>query len=188
MGARTEAGREGKERHLEHQSAVAIVELWPTPTAQDDNKSPEAHLAMKRRMGERDGTGANRTAITSLAVIVQTIQPPESWPTPGANDHKGSNELGQRRGQLDEAAENIFPSSPQGQDAATSGGPSSDASPGSRRRSARARLSPEFVEWLQGLPPFWTVPVTLGTDAYGRWGTWLARSRRLVRSLCSGSD
>ena len=28
-----------------------------------------------------------------------------TWPTPGANDHKGTAKLGQRRGQLDEAAE-----------------------------------------------------------------------------------
>src|SRR5208282_5152297 len=27
---------------------------WPTPVANDDNKSVEAHLAMKKRMGERD--------------------------------------------------------------------------------------------------------------------------------------
>lgn len=44
---------------------------WPTPAANDDNKTPAAHLAMKKRMGERDGTGANRTAITSLAVLVR---------------------------------------------------------------------------------------------------------------------
>lgn len=47
-----------------------IVELCavPTPCANEDNKSVEAHLAMKQRMVERDGTGANRTAITSLQV------------------------------------------------------------------------------------------------------------------------
>jgi hypothetical protein len=53
---------------------------WPTPAANDDNKTPEAHLAMKKRMGERDGTNANRTAITSLQVIVQ------NWPTARAED------------------------------------------------------------------------------------------------------
>jgi hypothetical protein len=30
---------------------------------------------MKQRMGERDGTGANRTAITSLQVMAQTVGP-----------------------------------------------------------------------------------------------------------------
>jgi len=54
---------------------VAWLAGWPTPVANDDNKSPEAHLAMKRRMGERDGTGANRTAITSLQVMAKTVGP-----------------------------------------------------------------------------------------------------------------
>ena len=48
---------------------------WPTPVANDDNKTPEAHLAMKQRMGERDGTGANRTAITSLQVMSKFTLP-----------------------------------------------------------------------------------------------------------------
>jgi len=52
--------------------------LWPTAVAQDDNKTLEGHLAMKRRMGERDGSGAHRTAVTSLQVLAQ------SWPTPMA--------------------------------------------------------------------------------------------------------
>jgi len=56
----------------------AQLASWPTPVANDDNKTPEAHLAMKQRMGERDGTGANRTAITSLQVTAQLA----SWPTP----------------------------------------------------------------------------------------------------------
>jgi hypothetical protein len=66
---------------------------WPTPCANEDNKSPEAHLAMKLRMGERDGTGANRTAITSLQVMAKTLA---SWPTPmaGTPAQKGYNEAG----------------------------------------------------------------------------------------------
>jgi hypothetical protein len=63
---------------------------WPTPVANDDNKTPEAHLAMKQRMGERDGTGANRTAITSLQVMAQMA----SWPTPMACDQRGSAGVG----------------------------------------------------------------------------------------------
>jgi hypothetical protein len=35
---------------------------WPTPVANDDNKSPEAHLAMKTRMGERE-TGRGPTEL-----------------------------------------------------------------------------------------------------------------------------
>ena len=48
---------------------------WPTPVANDDNKSPEAHLAMKKRMGERDGSGSERTAITSLQVMSKICTP-----------------------------------------------------------------------------------------------------------------
>ena len=54
---------------------LKLLAGWPTPVAKDDGKTPEAHLAMKRRMGERDGTGANRTAITSLQVMAQIVGP-----------------------------------------------------------------------------------------------------------------
>jgi hypothetical protein len=64
------------------QQADMVEAPYPTPVAGDDNKTPEAHLAMKKRMGERDGTGANRTAITSLAVLAQYT----GWPTPQAFD------------------------------------------------------------------------------------------------------
>ena len=47
----------------------AALAGWPTPVANDDNKTPEAHLRMKKRMGERDGTNSNRKAITSLQVM-----------------------------------------------------------------------------------------------------------------------
>jgi hypothetical protein len=54
---------------------VLLLAGWPTPVANDDNKSPEAHLAMKQRMGERDGTNADRKAIPSLQVMAKTIGP-----------------------------------------------------------------------------------------------------------------
>lgn len=53
---------------------VATFAGWTTPVANDDNKTPEAHLAMKQRMGERDGTNSNRTAITSLQVMAKYIE------------------------------------------------------------------------------------------------------------------
>ena len=66
------------------QQAQNFGETWPTPCANEDNKSLEAHLAMKKRMGERDGTGANRTAITSLQVMANAWQ--GQWPTPRTTD------------------------------------------------------------------------------------------------------
>ena len=59
---------------------------WPTPVTNDDNKTPEAHLRMKQRMGERDGSGANRTAITSLQVMAQVA----GWPSPTVGNADGS--------------------------------------------------------------------------------------------------
>jgi hypothetical protein len=56
-------------------SQQAVLSGWPTPTAQPDGKTPEAHLAMKRRMGERDGSHADRTAITDLQVMAKTAGP-----------------------------------------------------------------------------------------------------------------
>jgi len=53
---------------------------WPTPVANDDNKSVAAHLAMKQRMG------GNRTAITSLQVMAQLAP----WPTPTKGNADGS--------------------------------------------------------------------------------------------------
>lgn len=43
--------------------------LWPTPTAQEDQKSPEAHMAMKARM-----KGGPRHTITSVTVMVKALE------------------------------------------------------------------------------------------------------------------
>lgn len=52
---------------------------WPTPVANDDNKSPEAHLAMKARMG------GGRKAVTSLQVMAKMA----GWRTPSGSDGEG---------------------------------------------------------------------------------------------------
>lgn len=53
---------------------------WPTPVANDDNKSPEAHLKMKARM-----KGGPRSTITSLQVKAKV------WATPDTNTATYSN-------------------------------------------------------------------------------------------------
>jgi len=58
---------------------------------------------MKRRMGERDGTGANRTAITSLSVKAR------SWATPDAsvaNDGESTETFDARRERVKESKKN----------------------------------------------------------------------------------
>ena len=103
----------------------------------------------------------------------------ENWPTPGANDYKGTSPTGQRRGQLDEAAEQFWRPPTASEDAAgtvngnmqqmlthqakrvasslpapeteTDGSESSPSAPTSRRQ-----LNPRFAEWLMGWEPGWT--------------------------------
>jgi len=55
--------------------------LWPTPVAQDDNKSPEAHMQMKQRM-----KGGPRFKPTSLQVMVKGVER-GLWPTPTTQDN-----------------------------------------------------------------------------------------------------
>ena len=57
-----------------------VVKFWPTAVANDDNKSPEAHMAMKRRM-----KGGPRSTITSLNVMVKAL-----WPTVHGMDNEGN--------------------------------------------------------------------------------------------------
>ena len=56
--------------HIENGSSS-----WPTPVAHDDQKSPEAHLAMKASM-----PGGPRSTVTSLTVAAKM------WPTATATD------------------------------------------------------------------------------------------------------
>ena len=68
---------------------VKIVSTWPTPVANPDNKTPKAHLAMKLRMGERDGTHSNRTAITDLQVMAKAIGTTTSG-SPDQTENRGA--------------------------------------------------------------------------------------------------
>ena len=142
---------------------------WPTPVAQDDNKSVEAHLRMKERMG------GGRKAITSLQVAVQTVAgwatptamdsrrgglPPRdhdtgvplsqmaAWATPSARDWKdtpgmateGVNPDGSTRHRLDQ-----LPRQAHGAIASSSPAP----------MEKRGQLNPAHSRWLIGFPPAW---------------------------------
>ena len=63
---------------------------WATPVANDDNKSPEAHLVMKARMG------GGRKEITSLQVMAKMA----TWTTPQAHDAtpRGSGQTYEKNG------------------------------------------------------------------------------------------
>lgn len=69
---------------------------WPTATAGDSKASGSADY----------GTESGRHSGTTLTDAGRM------WPTPDTGCHKGSSQIGQRRGQLDEAAEQKFASPP----------------------------------------------------------------------------
>lgn len=62
-------------------SQTETVALLPTPTAHDDGKTPEAHMAMKQRMA-----GGPRQTITSLGVLARADF--KQLPTPTVGDSK----------------------------------------------------------------------------------------------------
>ena len=119
---------------------------WPTPrTVTGGGESAER----KKQLGREDAGGGDLQAAV------------ENWPTPGANDMKGSHREGQRHGQLDEAAEIKFQSSLLAQGTGD-GATSSEKHPTSRRR-----LNPAFVAWLMGWPWWWTHPAEINCARSG---------------------
>ena len=119
---------------------------WPTPVANDDNKTPEAHLAMKKRMGERDGTNANRTTITSLQVMAKMT----GWPSPTAQDSA-------RGGKPPRPHDTGIPLNQM----AAIAGPARLTASGqiltgsSAEMESGGRLNPELSRWLMSYPPEW---------------------------------
>jgi hypothetical protein len=145
---------------------AAQLASWPTPVAQDDNKSVEAHLAMKKRMG-------NRTAITSLQVMAKT-----AWPTPVTEDSRSSARHGYMfKGHsgttlLDAANMAAWPT-PIAGNADGSQAPK-DASPTGKRADGRkATVSLPTIARLAGTTPYGSTAATASggqlNPAHSRW-------------------
>lgn len=116
------------------------VRMWGTPVARDDQKSPEAHMAMKEAMG--------RNTVTSLTVQVKM------WPTPLARDGKGEPGTNFNQSNLVRSVGLHHP---------TTTTPGTDGSP-------KADLNPRFVAALMGVPWDWLNPCTpVETDSYHAW-------------------
>jgi hypothetical protein len=131
---------------LPRQAALAG---WPTPVTNDDNKSVEAHLAMKKRMGERDGTGSNRTAITSLQVMAQIAD----WPTPNTMTGGQTSRGGTRKGELLMGGiVRGFAEMDQPMRLCSDGTLLTGCSAG---MESGGRLNPAHPRWLIRLPPEW---------------------------------
>ena len=130
QGANADQGPKCKENYLKakdkHHAPITLTDqmaMWQTPAQHQFSK--------RRQVGQAE---REEPLLPAQA---------EMWPTAGGHEHKGTNKLGQRRGQLDEAAEQKFPSSRQAP-------PTSNA--GKRSSKSTRRLNPRFVEWLMGWP------------------------------------
>jgi hypothetical protein len=171
-------------------------ELWSTPQAHDsqDGKTPEQVATMRERTGAgvsnlnemaaqwptptednaNNCGGPSRSREDGYADLKVAVN---RWPTAGANDHKGSAKEGQRRRQLDEAAEQIFslrvPAIHDGE----------KFSPPAR--GSRQRLNPAFAAWLMGMQWWWMNPERIScAQSETEW--WRCRQRSLLRSLLGG--
>jgi hypothetical protein len=128
--------------------------LWPTPCAQEDGKSPEAHLAMKARM-----KGGPRHTVTSLTVAAKL------WPTPtvpngGRRNPEGTSLTGLKpdggKAQIDlrEFAIRLWPTPIERDWKSTSHANKDNSRPLSEVAglSGSGSLNPRFVEELMGFP------------------------------------
>jgi hypothetical protein len=114
------------------------VRLWGTPTARDDQKSPEAHAAMKARMG------GGRTEPTSLTVQTKL------WATPRASMNEN------RTGKHAPTHGTTHGRTLAGDASHLGGTITADGPNGSQR----ADLNPWFVAALMGLPWDWLTHTT----------------------------
>jgi hypothetical protein len=133
---------------LAHRTSEEESLLWPTPVANDDNKTPEAHLAMKSRM-----KGGPRKKITSLNVMVKAVER-GMWPTPTKSDGPGGPGCSGRSGgeNLRTAVQRLPTPAARDYRSPNKNGNMADQLP----NVIGGQLNPTWVEWLMGFPPGWT--------------------------------
>jgi hypothetical protein len=179
--------KKGKVNSRGEPKLSAQVKMFPTPVAQDDGKSYEAHMAMKATM-----PGGPRKTCTSLAVMARSGM----WPTPNAYDaipdygDRRDNNLaeGGRHGVSLRHMAKLW-STPTARDA----GSLAHVTRGKASKEAGneiveplpvqvgGSLNPEWVEWLMGWPLGWSGLEPLGT---GRFQEWL----RLHGGCCQDNE
>lgn len=122
----------------------SATQMWPTATLMDLESSGSRNCE-----GSKAHSG---TSLTDAATTGNAYGRGKRWPTASANDYKGTARPGQRRGQLDEAAEQLFQSG-HPTETTTKDGPESSTDTHSSPQPCR--LNPYFVLWLMGFPLNW---------------------------------
>lgn len=137
--------------------------LWPTPVAKDDGKTPEAHMAMKEKMG--------RKTISSLAVMVKAMEQGkyrEQWPTPTVSDKGSGDYYGNGSPKLSGAVAK-WPT-PTAHNAKETAAPSEyKRNTPTLAAQAGGSLNPTWVEWLMAWPLGWTDCEHSATDGFRSW-------------------
>ena len=175
---------------------------WPTPAVTDSNG------ARNRTSGRTNPDSRHHDGVTLNDAIV--LWQASAWPTPTANDWKGSGPTivrsdGKMRGdRLDYATEQMW-STPRASDGEKGGpnqpfGAGGDPLPaqavsfrqahpiypaGGNFSNERRSLNPLFVEWLMGWPPGWTL---LAWTDFACSETALFRWKQRMRSALSSLD
>jgi hypothetical protein len=157
--------------------------FWPTPASRD-HRAPNSQDSQD----SQDRRNADSARGQQLPNFVEHV-----WGTPSTMDARGRTYTrdrgvkGLERPALTGQAEQFstFPSTRPAPASASDGAPSSPTSPSS------LRLSPEFVEWLMGWPPGWTIPEpgalrrepTVSAPPATAWSHWLQRQRTWLSTL-----
>ena len=193
LGTRNEAGREGKERHLENQAA-----MWPTartPTGGAESAERKKQLGRKESGAGDLQAAAENWQTPKVAIGAYTrdngqpgaerpslIGQAEHWQSPGAmgggSTSRGGDRIGETliAGQAESLSTHLAP------EPSSSGEPSSPSDPTSRRR-----LNPLFVEWLMGLPSGHT-DLTGCEPAATAFTLWWPRMRSALSGLVCVSE
>ena len=142
---------------------------WPTPSAalQNDGESPESFEARRQELKAKgiNGNGAG----------VPLTQAAKTWQTPSVIDSPDcspnhSPPLGRQALRANGAkchnGNGLLWQTPR---SSAKGPPGSSARHGGQPKGMR--LNPCFVEWLMGLPPFWTLPSSTELTASDASGT-----------------
>lgn len=164
----------GRPRENDRQDLQAQTIGWSTPGA----RLGDGRGAQAKRWDDPKRHGG-RNLDDQVAAL---------WPTAGANDWKGTAAPGQRRGQLDEAAEQNWTTPTAGDCTGMMGGgmvrslrrdcrsfPHDPETPPDGEPSSKPTrlLNPLFVEWLVG----WPSGLTDSGCAATEWSHWQRRMR-----------
>lgn len=147
---REDCSRRQKSARATSASASSSSAYWMTPRAGENDESVEAYQARRMRMDPAERMGVNGT----LSIQAKEFQA-SAWPTPTANDWKGSGPTlerkdGQMRGdRLDYAAEQLW-STPRASDAEKGSPNQSFGAGGQPLPSQAAQWSTPSVADVQG--------------------------------------